>query len=308
MTHWRSLRFDFHAMASPCSIQMDGPDEPAMRHAAEQAIQEVQRIERKYSRYRKDSIVSRINQSASDGAVEVDEETAGLLDFAHALWHLSGGLFDITSGVLRRAWDFRATRLPEPEALQALLACVGWDKVERSGLNVRLLRPGMELDFGGFGKEYAADRAATVLQHHDIHHALVNLGGDLHALGARALPELPDAAWQIEIQHPRPDTVGGKNALAVLPLHQGGLATSGDYERFFIHNDKRYCHVLNPRTGWPVTHWQSVSVLAPNTTTAGALTTIAMLKEADALDWLASQGVRYFAVRHDGKEYRNSAA
>lgn len=301
MQRWRTLRFDFQAMASPCSIQLDGQDEPAMRHAAAQAIAEVQRIEHKYSRYREDSIVSRINQSAGGAAVDVDAETADLLVFADSLWHLSDGLFDITSGVLRRAWDFRAARLPKPAALQSLLTGVGWDKVERKGSTVRLLQAGMELDFGGFGKEYAADRAAAVLHGHGMRHALVNLGGDLHALGARALPGLQDTAWQIEIQHPRPDTASGKSSLAVLALQQGGLATSGDYERFFIHDGRRYCHVLNPRTGWPVTHWQSVSVLAANTTTAGALTTIAMLKEADALDWLDTQGVRYLAMRHDGQ-------
>jgi len=273
-----------------------------MRQAAAQAIAEVQRIEHKFSRYRKDSIVSRINQSAGGSAVDVDAETADLLVFADALWHLSDGLFDITSGVLRQAWDFRAARLPEPAVLQSVLARVGWDKVERSGSAVRLALPGMELDFGGFGKEYAADRAATILHGHGMHHALVNLGGDLHALGARALPELQDdTAWQIEIQHPRPDTASGTSSLAVLALQQGGLATSGDYERFFIQDGRRYCHVLNPRTGQPVTHWQSVSVLATNTTTAGALTTIAMLKEADALDWLSAQGARYLAVQSDGQ-------
>ena len=301
MKSWRALRFDFRAMASPCSIQMDGQDEHTMRQAATEAIGEVQRIEHKYSRYREDSIVSRINQSSTTGGqVAVDGETTELLGFAHALWLMSDGLFDITSGVLRQAWDFRAARLPEPAKLQSTLEKVGWNKVERSGSTVRLTQPGMELDFGGFGKEYAADRAAAVLHRHGIAHALVNLGGDLHALGARALPELQDTAWQIEIQHPRPDTAIGKSSLAVLALQQGGLATSGDYERFFIQDGKRYCHVLNPHTGWPVTHWQSVSVLATNTTTAGALTTIAMLKGADAVDWLSAQGVRYLAVQSDG--------
>jgi thiamine biosynthesis lipoprotein len=307
MKRWRALRFDFRAMASPCSIQMDGQDERAMRQAAAEAIAEVQRIEHQFSRYRDDSIVSRINQSAASGAsVDVDDETAELLGFAHALWLMSDGLFDITSGVLRKAWDFRAARLPEPAVLQSALDNVGWNKVERSGSSVRLMQPGMELDFGGFGKEYAADRAAAVLHSHGIAHALVNLGGDLHALGARALPELQNTAWQIEIQHPRADTPGGPSSLAVLALQQGGLATSGDYERFFIRDGQRYCHVLNPHTGWPVKHWQSVSVLAPNTTTAGALTTIAMLKEADALAWLSTQGVRYLAVQHDGQVHSNS--
>ncbi|MCF8154538.1 MAG: FAD:protein FMN transferase [Rhodoferax sp.] len=307
MKRWCALRFDFRAMASPCSIQMDGQDEHTMRQAATEAIGEVQRIEHKYSRYREDSIVSRINQSSTTGGqVAVDGETTELLGFAHALWLMSDGLFDITSGVLRQAWDFRAARLPEPAKLQSTLEKVGWNKVERSGSTVRLTQPGMELDFGGFGKEYAADRAAAVLHRHGIAHALVNLGGDLHALGARALPELQDTAWQIEIQHPRPDTAIGKSSLAVLALQQGGLATSGDYERFFIQNGKRYCHVLNPHTGWPVTHWQSVSVLAANTTTAGALTTIAMLKQTDALDWLSTQGVRYLAVQHDGQVHSSS--
>jgi thiamine biosynthesis lipoprotein len=302
MKRWLALRFDFRAMASPCSIQMDGQDESAMRHAAAEAIAEVQRIENQFSRYREDSVVSRINQSAATGTpVDVDGETAELLGFAHALWLMSDGLFDITSGVLRQAWDFRAARLPQPAVLQSVLDKVDWDKVERSGDTVRLMRPGMELDFGGFGKEYAADRAAAILHSHGIAHALVNLGGDLHALGRRALPELQDTAWQIEIQHPRADTPGDRCSLAVLALQQGGMATSGDYERFFIRDGQRYCHVLNPRTGWPVTHWQSVSVLAANTTTAGALTTIAMLKEADALGWLAAQGVRYLAVQHDSQ-------
>lgn len=300
MARWRNLCFEFSAMASPCSVQIDGQDEAAMRKAAAQAIAEVRRIEQKFSRYTADSIVSRINRSAGRGAVPVDAETSGLLDFAHALWQLSGGLFDITSGVLRRAWDFKSGQLPEPQVLQTVLGQIGWQHVERQDGQVRLARSGMELDFGGFGKEYAADRAAAVLQSHGLSHALVNLGGDLHALGGRGLPELQGAPWQVHIQHPRADRDLAHAALAVLPLERGGLATSGDYERFFIHAGKRYCHVLNPHTGWPVSHWQSVSVVAANTAAAGALSTIAMLKGADAVAWLATQGVRYLAVHNDG--------
>jgi len=308
MSRWRTLRFDFSAMASPCSLQMDGRDEHVMRRAANEAMAEVQRIEKKFSRYTEGSVISRINQSAGLAAIETDTETSGLLDFAHSLWTQSDGLFDITSGVLRHAWDFKNARLPEPATLQGLLPRVDWQQVERHGNQVRLKQPGMELDFGGFGKEYAADRAAAVLQSHDIHHALVNLGGDLHALGERGLPELQGTPWQIEIQHPRQDTCQTDTPLALLTLARGGLATSGDYERFFIHEGQRYCHVLNPRTGWPVTHWQSVSVLAANTTTAGALSTIAMLKGPDAPAWLEAQGMRYLAVQHDGQVLRSNAA
>lgn len=308
MTRWRTLRFDFVAMASPCSVQLDGTDEAVMRRAADAAMAEVRRIERAYSRYRPDSVVSRINQAAGSGTwIELDAETASLLDFGHQLWQLSEGQFDLTSGVLRRAWDFKQSRLPDPAQLQALLPLVDWRLLEREvqqGVaRVRLARPGMELDWGGIGKEYAADRAAAVLHQHGMAHALVNLGGDLHALGPRGLPELHGAPWHIAIQHPRPDPAQPEQTLAHLALTRGGLTTSGDYERYFIHDGQRYCHILNPRTGWPVTHWQSVSVLAANATAAGALATLAMLRGADAPAWLRAQGVRYLAVCHDGTQH-----
>ena len=308
MSRWRTLRFDFQAMASPCSLQIDGRDEPAMRRAASAAIAEVQRIEHKFSRYREDSIVSQINHNAGLDPVAVDDETHSLLAFADQLWTLSDGLFDITSGVLRRAWDFKAAQLPRPEVLQGLLDQVGWQRVEREGPWVRLDKPGMELDFGGFGKEYAADRAAAVLQSHGMHHALVNLGGDLHALGERRISGLAGTAWQIAIQHPRASEAQPDATLAVLSLARGGLATSGDYERYFIHQGRRYCHVLNPFTGWPVTHLQSISVLAPTTTAAGALATIAMLKGAQARPWLEAQGARYLMVDHRGERLQSPAA
>ncbi len=304
MSHWCSLRFDFTAMASPCCVQLDGIDEPAMTRAAQAAMAEVRRIEHKFSRYRDESEISRIHR-AQGRWIAVDAETQALLDFADQLWQQSGGLFDVTSGVLRRAWDFKAGRLPDPEQLNRLLNHVGWQRVEREGSRLRL-QPGMELDFGGFGKEYAADRAAAVLQAHGMTHALVNLGGDLHALGPRGLPQLRMSPWQIDIQHPRPPADGAAPPWLRLPLSQGGLATSGDYERFFLHGGQRYCHVLNPHTGWPVGHWQSVSVVSTNTTTAGVLSTVAMLKEADATGWLDSQGAAYAAVRHDGALLRKA--
>ena len=94
--------------------------------------------------------------------------------------------------------------------------------------------------------------------------------------------------------------------MASLPLTRGGLATSGDYERFFVRDGQRYCHILNPHTGWPVSHWQSVSVLATNTVTAGALATIAMLKGSEASIWLDAQNVDYLMVQHDGEMIRSA--
>jgi thiamine biosynthesis lipoprotein len=130
---------------------------------------------------------------------------------------------------------------------------------------------------------------------------LVNLGGDIHALGCHGLPEMAQQAWKVEVQHPRKANA----MLAGIDVYGGGLATSGDYERFFELDGKRYCHVLDPRTGWPVDYWQSITVLAPNTTMAGALTTIAMLKGAQGLAWLDTQNATYLAVQHDGVTHEN---
>ncbi len=309
MGAWRSLRMAFTAMASPCEILLDGRDERVLRRAGQAAIDEVRRIEAKYSRYQPGSVVSRINAAAGNSeGVPVDEETAALLVFAGRLWQQSGGLFDVTSGVLRRAWDFRLGRKPQPGQIEALLPLVGWDKVLQADRSVRLARPGMELDFGGFGKEYAADRAAAVLQQHGQQHALVNLGGDIHVLGPRGLPQVAGQPWQLAVQHPRPEAGNPDQLLASIPVLRGGLATSGDYERFFVQDGMRYCHILDARTGWPVQGWQSVSVLAANTTAAGAQSTIAMLLGHRALQWLDGEGAAWLAVGQDGQVLQRGIA
>ena len=288
------LGFEFQAMASNCEVRIAGSDESTLRIAAQSAIGEVLRIEGKYSRYRPESIVSSINARAGSGqAVDVDAETAGLIDFAAQLHAQSGGLFDITSGVLRRAWDFRAGRLPEPAALAALLPLIGWSQVEWPQAStarrcIRLPRSGMELDFGGFGKEYAADRAMAALAAAGQRHGFVNLGGDIRLLGPRA----DGSAWRFGIQHPRDDAA----TIASVEMVEGALASSGDYERFFEQDGRRYCHILDPHTGWPVCTWSSVSVTAPACAAAGALATIAMLKGAQALDFLCTQHATYLAV------------
>ena len=281
-------------MACGCELQLEGADRSTLEAAARAAIAEVQRIEHTYSRYRADSVVSRINAAAGEaGFVPVDAETASLLGFADQLYALSDGLFDITSGVLRRAWDFRAGRVPADVELQTLLPLVGWPQVERSADGVRLSRPGMELDFGGFGKEYAADRAAAALLAAGMKHGFVNLGGDLRVLG----PHADGSPWHMGIQHPRQP----RATVATLELSQGALATSGDYERFFERNGRRYCHLLDPRSGWPVQHWQSVSITAPVCVAAGALSTMAMLKGPEAEAFLQAQGADYLAVDGQGQ-------
>lgn len=293
-------RVTFHAMAALNEVVLAADDAAAADALARRAIAEVARIEAAYSRYRGDSIVSRINAAAGGAAVECDDETLALLAHAEQLHRASGGLFDITSGVLRRAWNFRQPRVPSRSEIEALLPLVGWPEVERDGRRVRLPRAGMELDFGGFGKEYAADRAAALLADAGVRHGYVNLAGDIRVVGPR-----PDGTpWRIGIRHPR----RAGSVLATIPLAHGALATSGDYERSFVHDGVRYCHVLNPRTGWPVRHWQSVSVLAPLAVLAGSLSTIAMLAEAQAPALLEAHAADYLAVDSEGRIHRKRDA
>jgi len=289
-------RYGFRAMASACELVLAEDDATRAGALAQQAIAEVQRIEAKYSRYREESLLSRINAAAGGEPVPCDDETLALLDHAAALWRLSEGRFDITSGVLRRAWDFRRARVPERHEVESLLPLVGFGRVEREGGTVRLPEPGMEIDFGGFGKEYAADRAAEQLAAEGVRHGYVNLAGDLRAVGPR-----PDGTpWRVGIRHPRQPGA----LLASVPLTQGGLATSGDYERFFEAGGRRFCHVLDARSGWPVEGWQSVSVLAPLAVTAGNCATLAMLAGHHALDLLESSGFDYLAVDAAGGLHR----
>lgn len=295
MLQTESIAFD--AMASRCEIRFCAPGHGA---AAQAAIAEVRRIEAKYSRYRADSIISRINAAAGSHAVACDAETVSLLAYADALHGASGGLFDITSGVLRRAWDFRKAVVPTRATLDELLPLVGWQQVERENTAVCLPRAGMEIDFGGFGKEYAADRAAAVLQQLGVRHGYVNLGGDLRIVGPR-----PDGRpWRIGVQDPR----DGAAMASDIPIASGALATSGDYERYFEAGGRRYCHVLDPRTGMPVTHWRSISVLGPLAVAAGSCSTIAMLLQADALAFLDNSGMAYLAIDAHGQRFQRDAS
>lgn len=293
-----AYRFEFNAMGGGCELLLCAPDKLRARAAAEIAVGEVRRIEQKYSRYRQDSVVSQINSQAGTGQwMLCDRETNWLLDYAETLYRSSDGFFDITSGVLRRIWDFAAAVIPGEAEIQALLPLIGWGEVERGEGRIRLPRAGMEVDFGGFGKEYAADSAAETLARQGITHGYVNLGGDIRVMG----PQPDGKPWLMAIQHPRQRG----QIIATIPVYQGGLTTSGDYEKFFEQDGRRYCHVLNPGTGMPVAYWRSVSILAPLAIMAGSYSTVAMLKEEVGIDWLKQSGLPYLAVASNGELIRS---
>ena len=286
----------FRAMANPCEILVDADDEPMARRLGALAREEALRVERKFSRYRDDNIVHRINR-AQGAPVEVDDETAALLDYADTCWRLSGGLFDITSGVLRRAWRFDGGNcVPEQAAVAALLPRIGWHRV-RWAKPMLELAPDMEIDFGGLGKEYAVDRCADLLSAETAASLLVNFGGDLVATGARR----DGHGWAVGVEDPDSVTHGNaasREARLAFELSRGGIATSGDAHRFILHNGKRYGHILDPRTGWPVAGApRSITVVGKTCTEAGILATLAMLRGADAEAFLENEGVRYWCLR-----------
>jgi FAD:protein FMN transferase len=279
-------------MASDNEIQLYAHNQTDADRVAALAIDEVRRIEQKYSRYRADSVIGRINQAAGAHAVHIDAETAALLNYGAACFKQSNGLFDLTSGVLQRCWNFKEARLPDPEQLRATLALVGWDKVQWSTTEIHLTKLGMQLDFGGIGKEYAADRAAMLCVNEGINHGLVNLAGDIRILG----PHPDGSPWRIGIKHPRqPGTT-----IASVNLTSGALATSGDYERFFEIAGQRYSHILNAKTGYPVGELQAVSVAAPLCSVAGSLSTIAMLMGRKGSQFLRSENVDFIAIDREG--------
>jgi thiamine biosynthesis lipoprotein len=287
-------RFTFRAMAAENEVQVHSPEAKLAAHAAARAMDEVARIEAKYSRYRPDSVVSRINAAAGGSAVALDEETWKLLAFADACFRQSDGAFDATSGVLRRAWRFDGDRVPSEEELAPLLPLIGWERVELTHDSVRLPVRGMEIDFGGFGKEYAVDRAALLMKEAGAQSALVNLAGDLAILG----PQPDGSAWRVGIQDPRRKDV----AIATLPVTSGAIATSGDYERYIEVEGVRHCHVLDPRTGRSARGLRSVTVHGSSCLVAGSASTIAMLKGRVAgPEWLRDLGLSHLCVLDGGE-------
>ncbi|MDH4275818.1 MAG: FAD:protein FMN transferase [Gammaproteobacteria bacterium] len=276
----------FRAMGSPCEVWVDTDHEPEARALIQMAQREARRIEGKYSRYREDSVVADIHRQRGK-STEVDSETAYILDFAATCFRLSGGRFDITSGVLRQMWHFEGqNRLPDPHALLETLARVGWQKVawNKPWINLPL---GMEIDLGGLGKEYAVDRVAQRIRERTRTPVLINFGGDLYATA----PLRAGGGWRVNIEDPE---APGQAIDETWWLNTGAVATSGDTRRCIVLNGVRYGHILDPRTGWPVEGApRSVTVAASTCLEAGMYTTLAILHGPAAQDFLSVQGIKY---------------
>jgi FAD:protein FMN transferase len=279
----------FFAMASPCEVLIETNDKHLAEKIGKLVSEEVWRIQDKYNRYDTNSLCSQLNKS--DGKkVALDHETFLLLTFAQQCYELSDGLFDITSGVLRKAWDFNGSaNLPQKTEVKKLLPLLGWHKVIFNESHI-ILPTGMEIDFGGIGKEYAVDKAIQIIIQHTNVPALVNLGGDLCATA----PRENNQRWQVGIEHPGLS----ENKMMVVSLLEGALATSGDAKRYLLKEGKRYSHILNAKTGWPIENApRSMTVVAPKCIQAGILATLALMQGVDAEKYLERHAIKYWVIR-----------
>ncbi|MFT6188858.1 MAG: thiamine biosynthesis lipoprotein [Oleispira sp.] len=278
----------FRAMASPCEILIGACPESEAQRLSLLAWTEVKRIEQKFSRYRDDNIIFEINTSQGK-AIEIDEETYRLLTFSDQCFQASEGLFDITSGVLRKVWAFHSNAvIPSQAEIEELLPLVGWQNVKWDANSIQL-KPMMELDFGGIGKEYAADRVLLLLTESHRQPYLVNLGGDIATNGAL----FPEHEWRVGIE-----AISDKLVDNVLKVQEGAIATSGDSRRYLLSNGIRYSHILNPQTGWPIKNApHSMTIMAPSCVQAGMLSSLALLQGQNAESFLDEMGIQYWSQR-----------
>jgi thiamine biosynthesis lipoprotein len=283
-------------MASHCELLIDTTDPLVASYITEQAATEAFRIEQKFSRYRDNNIVSAINQAQGQSVV-IDDETFQLLTFANTCFDISDGMFDITSGVLRRAWKFDGSdNVPNEETINQLLAFIGWDRVNFDQQQITM-PAGFEIDLGGIGKEYAVDCVAklcTTLA--PTVSVLVNFGGDIQITQQKKEGKY----WLVGIEMPAQDVSQTKNArtrynTVMVKIARGGLATSGDANRYLLHNGIRYSHVLNPQLGKPIMDGpRSVTIASDYCVQAGLMATLALLQGKHAEQFLIEQDISYW--------------
>jgi thiamine biosynthesis lipoprotein len=263
------LSFQRHLMGTSVEILVWGTEREALSRAVERAYEEVERIETRLSVRNQGSDLSEINRSAGMKPVRVDEELCRLIRESIRYSALSGGAFDVTVQGLGDLWDFSRAdfHVPAPELVQSRLVRVDHRKIrldERES-TVFLERKGMAISLAGIAKGYAADRAVGILRESGVGGGVVSAGGDLLAFGRREDGEV----WQVGVRNPR----NPARNIAMLPASDLAVATSGDYERYRIVEGRRYHHILDPRTGYPVTGCMSATVVARSAMQADALAT-----------------------------------
>lgn len=260
------------------------------------------------STYRKDSALSGFNADNSGAWVDIDAELGEVLAYALGLAEESGGAYDVTVGPLVDLWGFgpepALRRVPDSAAIDSARALAGWRKVEVDATRRRARKdPGVRVDLSSLGKGRGVDRVAEYLDSQHVANYLIDLSGKLRARGVNSRGEL----WRVAVEAPLADAGSAAPAFepAVVALRNESVATAGDYRRFFETGGRHYSHIIDPRTGWPVSHdTVSASAIAPGCMQADALATVLMvMPPEDALALANRQRLPAMLLRRHGAEY-----
>jgi thiamine biosynthesis lipoprotein len=265
-------RLEFRAMGTHCQVIFRAPSLRASGEFRRAVVAWVEDFEAKYSRYRPDSLLSKINAMSGRDWVETDAELESILKLCDWFTWRTGGVFDASTLPIARIWDYHAESpvIPAQPEITRALALTGWAKVQRRAGGIFLPEVGMGIDLGGIGKEYAVDRIFEMSRQWVIEDLCVDFGRDLRVRGAP--PE--GGEWRVGLEHPLdPERCWGGVA-----VRDRAVTTSGGYIRAFEIGGRKFTHILDPRTGWPVDNGcQAVTVIAPTCTEAGVLSTVAFV-------------------------------
>jgi thiamine biosynthesis lipoprotein len=285
----KKTQFLFGTVADITIIAKTKNDENAL----DSAFEAMKSTDEMMSAYNSSSEVSKINQNAGQSAVKASQDTFAVIEKALEFSQLSDGAFDVSIGPLVNLWGFGTAKnhVPSDDEIAQNLPLVDYKKIilDRPNKTVKLAMRGMKIDLGAIAVGYAVDKALGVLKEKGIKNALVNGGGEIYALGSPP----GKSAWRVGIQHPRKHG----DVLGTIDIKDKAISTSGDYENYFEANGKRYCHILNPKTGKSVEDIISVTVVADNTTDADALsTTIMIMGEKKGMELAKRLGVDCIVV------------
>ena len=288
-------RFDGMAMGSSLEIEVYGPDQAVCDKAVKEAREEIDRLDRIMTDWKQESPLMDVNRAAGTKAVEVPPELFFIVERSLKISELTDGAFDISFAGAGKLWNWRDPKVPTADQVKASLENVGWKGVviDEKAKTVFLSKPGMRIGLGGIGPGYAGDLAMEKIRKLGIRDACVNLSGDIMVIGKRK-----GEPWSVGITHPRKK---GEN-IAVLPVSNAAVSTSGDYERYFEKDGKRYCHIIDPRTGYPADLCQSVTIVAPNLAFADGLATgVFVLGPKKGMELVENlEGVQALIVAADG--------
>jgi thiamine biosynthesis lipoprotein len=272
-------KLEFQAMSTLCRVNCHGVNATVARDFQRDVVAWTGRFEARYSRFIPDSLIGRINAAAGEHWVEIDEELERIFTLCQDLFFFTRRAFDPTSLPLTQLWNWKNQphAIPTDGSIRAALELVGWNKVQRRDGGVFLPQAGMSIDLGGIGKEYAVDCVMNMAIQRGIPNVLVDFGQDVRVRG-----HAPDKKfWWIGLENPH---AAGKCWTGVA-VTDHAVATSGDTQRFFEIDGRRYSHIIDPRTGYPAhNHCRNVSVIAPSCTIAGLFsTTVFILGEKEGL-------------------------